>query len=218
MAEWLDSTFYSFDFTIAKAFNGAARALGGFLTPFSELLAVLGKGGIFLLLLGVLLMLFKNTRRGGLCVLLAIGVGALFTNVAIKNLVARARPYQASQEFREFWQAVGAHVESEYSFPSGHMTVTATSMTAVFLCFNKKWSWIGYVYALLTGLSRIYLGVHYATDVIGGIIVGVAAGTVAYFLVKAIYKSINKNADNKFCKGFLNFSVLDLFAGRNTDK
>ena len=186
MAEWLNVTFFNFDFSVAKAFNVLAERFGDVLTPFSELLALLG-------------------------------IGAIITNVAIKNIVARPRPYQELDSFRLFWMSVGSHVESEYSFPSGHATVSFTSMTAVYLCFNKKWSWLGYVYAILTGLSRIYLVVHYATDVIGGCLVGILAGNSAYFFTKGIYKLLEKGKDKAFCKKFLEFSVCDLIAKKKTN-
>ncbi len=217
MSNWLNDTFYQFDFSIAKAFNALAQGASEVLTPFVDLLALLGKGGIFLLLLALTLSLFKKTRKGGFCMLLAIGIGALFTNVLIKNLVARPRPYQTSEEFKVFWEYVGAKNESEYSFPSGHMTVTTTSMTALFLCFNKKWSYLGFVYALLTGLSRIYLGVHYCTDVIGGLIVGLISGTLAYLITRWLFNLLERKADVKFCSVLLNFSLLNFIKKENKE-
>lgn len=214
MASWLNVTFYQFDYSIAKVFNALAQGGGAFLTPFADLLALLGKGGIFLLILSVALSLFKKTRRGGFCMLLAIGIGALFTNLLIKNLVARPRPYQASEEFRAFWEFVGAKTESEYSFPSGHMTVSTTSMMALFLCFNKKWSFLGFIYALFTGASRIYLGVHYCTDVIGGMIIGLIAGTLAYLVIRWLFNLLERKTEIKFCSSLLNFSKVNLFKNK----
>lgn len=211
MSNWLNTTFYQFDFAVAKAFNALAQGASGIFTPIADLLALLGKGGIFLLVLAVVLSLFKKTRKGGFCMLLAIGIGALFTNVFIKNFVARPRPYQASEEFRAFWEFVGAKTESEYSFPSGHMTVATTSMMALFLCFNKKWSFLGFIYALLTGASRIYLGVHYCTDVIGGMIIGLIAGTLAYLVIRWLFNLLERKREVKFCSSLLNFSIVNLF-------
>ena len=212
MADWLNISFKDFDYSVALFFNNLAKSCGEILGPFSEVFAFLGKGGIFPLLLGVILLLFKKTRRGGLCILLAVGVGALFTNVFIKNFVARPRPYQSGNaDYTAFWEFAGAHTESEYSFPSGHATVTVTSMVALLLSFNKKWSWVGLIYALFTCLTRIYLGVHYTTDVIGGIIIGSLAGVAGYYIVKAIYRLLEKKKDAKFSKAFLSFSIVDCF-------
>ena len=159
MADWLNTVFHAFDSGAFNFANSLAQVAGGFFTPLSKVIAVLGKGGIFFILLSIALMLFRKTRKTGFTMLLAIGVGALFTNVIIKNAVARPRPYTVD-EFKDIWAFVGSNIESEFSFPSGHATVTMTSMMALFLTTNKKWSWLGFVFALIVGFTRIYLVVH----------------------------------------------------------
>ena len=62
------------------------------------------------------------------------------------------------------------------------------------------------------GLSRIYLVVHYSTDVIGGLIVGGISAVIGYFVVKYIYKYINKNPDKPFCKFIINADIKDVFS------
>ena len=78
--------------------------------------------------------------------------------------------------------------ESEFSFPSGHSTASMAAMMAFFLAGNKKYSWTGFIAALLIGFSRIYLCVHYPSDVLFGFIVGIIAGTIAYLIVWLLYK------------------------------
>ena len=210
MADWLNTVFYALDKGAFGATNSLAQMASGFFTPLSQVIAVLGKGGIFFIILSVALMLFRKTRKTGFTMLLAIGVGALFTNVIIKNAVARPRPYTVN-EFQDFWAFVGSHTESEYSFPSGHATVTMTSMMALFLTTNKKWSWLGFVFALMVGFTRVYLVVHYCTDVLAGLIVGSVAGTIAYFLSKWIYKIVSNNQEKKFCSFVLSADLINLF-------
>ena len=137
MAEWLNSAFYGLDNAFFIYMNSLAKNAGGFFTPFFVFVSLFGKGGIFFLVLGGVLMLFKKTRRVGLTILLAVGVGALLTNVVIKNSVARMRPYLQSENYAQMWQYVGAHAEKEFSFPSGHTTVTMTSLMAILLTCNK---------------------------------------------------------------------------------
>ncbi|MBQ9735066.1 MAG: phosphatase PAP2 family protein [Clostridia bacterium] len=216
MADWLNTAFYAFDKSAFISANALVKSCGAVLLPIAEIFAILGKGGIFFIVLSIVLILFKRTRRAGVSMFLAIGVGALFTNVILKNAVARPRPY-LNEEFKSFWQAVGASTESEYSFPSGHTTVTMTSMTALFLSANKKWSWIGFVVAVIMALSRVYLIVHYLTDVIAGLIVGGISGVIGYYLSKLIFQVMEKNADKKFCAFSLNADIKNLFKKKTDD-
>ena len=211
MAGWLNSTFYNFDRQIFVAMNSLERIAGGFLTPFLKFVSFFGEGGVCLIILAVVLMLFKGSRKAGASLLLAIGVGALFTNVIIKNVVARPRPFYADGLYLEFWLDAGATTVSEYSFPSGHTTVAMTSMTALFLSFNKKKSWTSYIFVLLTGFSRVYLIVHYLTDVIGGLIVGGISGVIGYYLAKLIFSKFEKYKDKKGCKYRLESDIRNLF-------
>lgn len=210
MADWLNRCFSGIDGAVFNFAHNLAESAGGFFTPFCRALAVAGRGGILFLTLGVVLMLFSKTRKSGFCVLVAVGVGALLTNVIIKNAVARERPYVASELYRSFWEYVGANGEKDLSFPSGHVTVVTTSMTALFLTLNKKWSWLAFLLVPIMAFSRIYLAVHYFTDVVGGIIVGGIAGVIAYFITKAIFVAIEKNSNKKFCEFMLTADILSI--------
>ena len=211
MAGWLNSTFFQFDRQIFIAMNGLESKAGGFLTPFLKFVSFFGEGGMCLLILAVILLLFKGSRRAGASMLLAIGVGALFTNVIIKNVVARPRPFYADGLYLEFWLDAGATTVSEYSFPSGHTTVAMTSMTALFLSTNKKKSWLAYIFVLFTAFSRVYLIVHYFTDIIGGLIIGGISGVIGYYLAKLIFNAFEKNKDKKACKFILESDIINLF-------
>ena len=83
MSNWLNSTFYNFDRQAFIAMNSLDKVAGEFLSPFLKFVSFFGEGGICLIILSIALMLFKNTRKAGASMLLAIGVGALFTNVVI---------------------------------------------------------------------------------------------------------------------------------------
>ena len=208
MANWLNTAFYNFDRAFFFGVNSLAKTAGSFFTPFCEFISFFGKGGIFLIILSIVLMLFKNSRRAGATMLLAIGVGALFTNVILKNVIARPRPYTTA-EYNGFWQTAGAHTEKELSFPSGHATVATASMTALFLTLNKKWSSLCFLFTLFTAFARVYLVVHYATDVIAGILVGAGAAVIAYFIVKKLFNFFGSK-ENKACAFILNADVLNL--------
>ena len=201
-ALWLNTFFAGFDQSITLAVHKLYEAAGGFMTPFMELISFLGKDGICLIILSLLLMLFKRTRRFGTAMLFGVAIGALFTNVFLKVAIARPRPYaDESGIFYQLWLLVGQNVESDMSFPSGHTTAAFSTMTALFLMGNKKYSWTAFIFAFLMGLARIYLVVHYPSDVLGGIIVGVVAGClgalIAAKLPDAWYASWRKKKESR---------------------
>lgn len=179
-AMWLNQTFAAFDQGVTSAVHGLYDAAGWFFTPFLNLISLLGKGGIFLILLSIGLIVYKKTRRFGTAMLLGLTIGALFTNLFIKVVIARPRPYaDEAGFFYPLWQLMGSHTESDKSFPSGHTTAAFASMVPVFLLGRKRVSWTALIFAFLMGLSRIYLVVHYPSDVLGGLIVGTIAGVIA---------------------------------------
>ena len=186
-ALWLNSVFAGFDASIAVLVHTLYELGGAFFTPFFEFVSFLGDGGIFLIVLSIIFMLFKKTRRYGAAILLSIGIGALITNLWLKPWICRPRPYtNEGSIFHELWLVMGQHSESDKSFPSGHTTAAFSAMTAVFLVGNRRISWTAFIFGILMGVSRIYLAVHYASDVLGGIVVGLAAGSIGYFICTKI--------------------------------
>lgn len=178
-ALWINSVFAAFDESIAMAIHDFFIPASGFFTPFFNFISLLGKGGIALILLSFALIYFKRTRRIGTAMLIAVAVGALFTNCFLKIVIARPRPYvDESGVFYKLWLTVGQNTESDKSFPSGHTCAAFSTMTALFLTGDKKKSWMAYIFAFLMGIARIYLVVHYPSDVLGGIIVGTVAGII----------------------------------------
>ncbi len=184
-AQWLNTAFAGFDMSVTAAVHRLYEAAGPVLTPFMKLVSLMGKDGIFLILLSIALMLFKPTRRFGTAMLLGVSIGAIFTNLFIKVVVARPRPYADPNGFYyPLWEMLGRATESDKSFPSGHTTAAAASMVPVFLIGKKRVSWTALLFPLLMGLSRIYLVVHYPSDVLGGLIVGTVAGCIAALLAQ----------------------------------
>ncbi len=208
MANWLNVTFSALDGGVFRALHSISN---NFLTVLCQIITFFGDKGWLCIASGLVLILFAKTRKLGFTLLLAVAVGALFTNIIIKNAVARPRPYVASEEFKSYWQAVGANVESEYSFPSGHTTSIMAGAIALLLCCDKKWSFVGIIFALVMGFTRIYLTVHYTTDVIAGLLVGTVAGVIAYYGGNLALKIADKNKDKKFYSFILNADIKNLF-------
>lgn len=121
IAQWLNTAFAGYDYAILQALHNLAGTSGGVFTPLCRAITLLGEKGILFLVLGIVLMLFPKTRKMGICMFGAVCCGALITNFWLKDFVARPRPLTV-EPFRTWWQAAGAYAESEYSFPSGHVT------------------------------------------------------------------------------------------------
>ena len=209
-AQWINNTFASFDTAILEFYYKLhSSAAGGFFDFFFKHFTLLGEDGIFLILLSLILLMFKKTRKVGAGMLGGIIIGAVFTNLTIKNIVARPRPYATTQHWQDYWNEVNGRLESEYSFPSGHTTSAMAAMTPVFLFCKKNVSWLAFVFVILMGASRNYLFVHFPSDILGGIIVGGLAGLLAYLIVKFIYNKMNE--EKKLGNFVLNFDIRNIF-------
>ena len=188
----IDRVFYGFDIAVFEFFAGIQNSfftvLAKFFTSFGDEAFV-----IPMVIVGIVLMLFKKTRKYGFALVFAILVGTIVTNVIAKPAVLRIRPYNTLQDIDWYWQAylgAGALSEADYSFPSGHTTAAFEIAVSMFLVFRsdgkKKIAWVFPVLAVCTMGSRVYLMVHYATDVLGGMIIGTLSGIAGYFIMKGL--------------------------------
>ena len=148
-------------------------------TPFLDKIMVfitrLGDAGIIWIVLSIVLLLIPKTRKSGAVMVAALVVDVVLCNIVLKNLVARTRPYDVN---------TGVHLLvaklHDYSFPSGHTAASFASVTALYLAGEKKLWKFALVLACLIAISRLYLYVHYPTDVLGGILFGVISGYLGY--------------------------------------
>lgn len=143
-----------------------------------------------LAVLAMMLLITKKTRRTGLAMIISFSLVFIIGNIILKPMIARIRPYDVNT-------AVQLIVNSkhDFSFPSAHTYFAFTAVTVIFMRYHK----IGiccYILAILMGLSRMYLYVHYPTDVIGGAILGIALGIAGYFIEKALYNFISHRKAN----------------------
>ena len=141
----------------------------------------LGDAGIIWILLCVVLLILPKTRKTGVILMAALLVDLVVCNGILKPLVHRIRPFDVKTGIELLVKR-----PTDYSFPSGHTAASFTSVMALYLAGEKK-IWIpALVLAVLIAFSRLYLYVHYPTDVLGGIAVGAAAGALGYWLVKKV--------------------------------
>lgn len=187
LGERVDSIFYNFDLWVFSFFghmqNGFLTQVAKFFTSFGDERFV-----IPMVVFGAVLCLFKKTRKYGAALIFSIVIGTLVTNVIVKPMFLRVRPYNTLQgvaEYFAWYKGAGMLSESDYSFPSGHTTAAFEIATSMFICFkkdHKKICWLFPAIAICTMGSRVYLMVHYASDVLAGFIVGTFAGCLGYAL------------------------------------
>ena len=152
-----------------------------FLDAVVPLFTKLGDYGILWVLLALGLLAFPKTRRGGLAVSCALLLELLCCNLVLKPLVARERPYT----YRELQLLIPAL--KDYSFPSGHTAASFAVSSALF--FRKDRLWIPTVaLAVLLGFSRLYLYVHFPSDVLCGALLGMLAGFLGCLLADRLEK------------------------------
>lgn len=167
----------------------------------------LGEGGIIWIVLGAVLLIPKKTRKAGIAVLMSIAVMKIFNNLLLKNPIARPRPFnlltdwEGIKEFPELaarWAKGYVYPElvgypSSWSFPSGHTAAAFAAATGLTLATKKMSVGIPmFVAAALMGFTRVYLHVHYCTDVIGGAVAGIVYGVAGYFIAVLLYKFISE--------------------------
>ena len=179
-----------------------------FLNPIMKVLTHSGDKGILLIVLILALLFIPRTRAIGIMSTISIAIEALLNNVLLKNLIARTRPYD---EIEGLVNLVGK--QSDYSFPSGHTGAAfavAGAMLVVALFglpmiaktgeFKREDPSLSFklvsvlliMYATLLAFSRMYVGVHYPTDVLCGLLLGLGTSAVAYLIYQVAIKKIHE--------------------------
>lgn len=148
----------------------------------------LGDKGMVWIVLALVLLLFKKTRRCGVAVLVALAFQLLLGNILLKNIFARLRPFYDYPTVKLLIDKPGG-----FSFPSGHTFSSFAAATAVLL-YNKKMGIPAIVLAALVAFSRLYLFVHYPTDILAGILFGILAAFAAKYLTDRLISACENRA------------------------
>ena len=151
---------------------------------------IAGSYGQLWVIVAAVLLVFKKTRKAGVAVLLAYAAVFLIGQFGLKNLVSRPRPCQIDLDF-----ALLVDRPSSSSFPSTHSAWAFGAATAVFMQ-HKKSGIAAFIAAALIAFSRMYLFLHFPTDVLAGIALGTALGLLANWIAGRIWKTVDqrKNA------------------------
>lgn len=148
------------------------------LTKIFGFITMLGEAGWFWILLGVILLISRKTRHCGIAVLAALFLDLVLANIILKPLVARPRPCW----IRDTVELL-IRVPKDYSFPSGH-TMASFAAAGALLFTRKAWGCWTLGLAFLMGISRLYFYVHFPTDVLAGLVLGLLCGYLGALFVK----------------------------------
>lgn len=183
----LNSLAVSFDLPILDWIRANLQC--GFLDVLMPLITLFGEDGIFWIACAVLLLILKKHRKTGLAMALALIMGLVVCNLTLKPLIMRIRPYDFQEQ--NFGITIKLLIEGlhDFSFPSGHTIASFEACTALML-HNKKLGIPATVLAVLVAFSRLYLYVHYPTDVFTSVILGFAIAWIASWIVNAIANSL----------------------------
>lgn len=146
----------------------------------------LGEDGTIWIALGLILLVPKKYRKTGIMVLAALLVMLVVNNIVLKNLIARPRPCWTYPEMVQL-----VHNPSSYSFPSGH-TTSAFAVAFTVFSQHKKLGKVIIVMAAIMAFTRLYVFVHFPTDIYGGILVAAAITTFVCFMEKKISPRITE--------------------------
>ena len=144
-----------------------------FLDAVVPKLTMLGNAGIIWILAGVLLLCTKKYRRQGALVLMGLLAGLLVGNVALKHLVARSRPCWLDPSVQLL-----IATPTDYSFPSGH-TLSSVIGATILTKTDRRFGYAAIPLAALIAFSRLYLYVHFPSDVLAAAVLGVLIGKVS---------------------------------------
>jgi undecaprenyl-diphosphatase len=166
-----------------------ANMANPFLDKIMPIITVLGDAGIFWMIVAAILAITKKYRKLGFGMAIAMALGLVVCNMILKPTVGRIRPY-------DFQETLGITInlliekQHDFSFPSGH-TIASFEACTVLMLGSRKLGIPATLLAILIAFSRLYLYVHYPTDVIASVILGTLFGIIGYLVTHKINFSRN---------------------------
>ena len=186
MLQLLNSFAVSFDLPILNWIQANLQC--GFLDFIMPIITLFGDGGIFWIGCAVILLFFPKYRKVGLTMGLALVMGVVVCNITLKPIVGRLRPCDFIEKMgllESCTLPAKIPVMHDFSFPSGH-TIASFEAAVVLLLNDKKLGIPAFILAILISLSRLYLYVHYPTDVIFSVIFGTLFAILANMIMKKV--------------------------------
>ncbi len=177
------------DLSILRFIRGNMRC--GFLDWLMPIVTKLGDAGIIWIVIAVVFLFFKKTRRTGAAMGVAMLLGLAVGNGLLKNWIARPRPFDVIGRAVHPDQLL-IDPPTDYSFPSGHTLSSFAAATAIYRDHTLL-GFIAYVVAGFIAFSRMYLYVHYPTDILGGVVLGILLGLLGCKIVHTIADRFSPN-------------------------
>ena len=155
----------------------------------------LGDGGILWIIVAIALMLFRRTRYIGIAVAVSLALNSIICLGILKPAFARLRPFMLDSGIDLI-----LHAPTDFSFPSGH-TASSFSAAVTLLLYNRKYGVLALIVAALIAFSRLYLMVHFPSDVIAGIALGILTGAAAFIVTKKLEAFILRRSQKRGADG-----------------
>ncbi|MGN0317548.1 MAG: phosphatase PAP2 family protein [Lachnospira sp.] len=161
---------------------------------------LLGEAGIFWIIIAALMLIGlpkKDYRKVGLTIAIALVLSLIMCNGIMKNVFQRTRPFVADPTLYDTQLYNIFDSITDWSFPSGHTSASFAAAVAIFM-WKKKEGIAAFVVAAMISISRLYLTVHYPSDVAASLVLGSLYGVIAFFVVKWILAKVSrKNSESK---------------------
>lgn len=149
-----------------------------FLDILMPFFSFIGESGAIWFLIAIPMLFFKKTRGWGVLLIAAMAFAFLSGEIILKNMIGRPRPFIENTQINLL-----VHPPASYSFPSGHSSSSFAAAVVLFI-MNKKWGTGALALAFLVAFSRLYNYVHFPSDVLIGMLLGVISALFMYCLFK----------------------------------
>ena len=161
-----------------------------FVNTLAKFITFLGEWAFLWIVIALFLLFFKKTRVSAVVMLISLAIGYIFNDFILKNIFNRPRPFEEYSAFASFIKGIGMDLPSGNSFPSLNCAVVLT-------LFHKKAGYVVLPVAVMIAPSRIFLCVHYPTDVLVGMILGIITAVLSFTTYRAILRKIKQKERNK---------------------
>ena len=168
-----------------------ANLQSAFMDFLMPIITIFGDAGIFWIACAVILLFIPKYRKAGLSMGVALLLGVLVCNVTMKPLFQRIRPYDYQEQYLNTLIPLLVDRQHDFSFPSGHTIASFEACTALMLR-DKRLGIPATVLAVLIAFSRLYLYVHYPTDVITSVFLGIAFGILGTWIVNRLWDKFSR--------------------------